>query len=232
MTARTIETIGSVDIDKFDGESTIFFASGMSIDADGAPTAYHQNNEMALDDLANAGSPGDWWGIATNESGEPFIQEDQDPAPGYYVSCTALENETKEEWDQTRWPNASIVPYVVVPNHDLFEGQMGNFCYVVNFANGKGCGAILGDIGPDDEAGEGSIALADLLEIPSEPRTGGVDKNVVYIIFPKTSEGWPVDLDRIQSRASELFKNWGGFAKLRMAGYEMVSEGTRNQKDQ
>jgi hypothetical protein len=84
MTARTIETIGGVNIDKFDGESIIFFASGMNIDADGAPTAYHQNDDLALDDLANAGSEGNWWAIATNEGGEPFIQDDDSPAPGYY----------------------------------------------------------------------------------------------------------------------------------------------------
>jgi Fungal chitosanase of glycosyl hydrolase group 75 len=229
MTARTIETIGGISIDKFDGESTIFFASGMNIDADGAPKAYHQNDDLALDDLANAGSPGNWWAIATNEGGEPFIQDNDSPAPGYYVSYTALEDKTKENWDQTKYPDASIMPYVVMPGHDLFGEKMGDFCYVVNFANSKSCGAILGDIGPDNEIGEGSIALADLLKIPSDPRTGGIDKDVVYIIFPKTSEGWPVDLDRIQSKASKLFKDWGGFAKLEKAGYSMVN---KDQKDQ
>ena len=40
----------------------------MTIDADGAPNAYHPDN-TGLDDLANAGTPGRWEGLAKDAEG-------------------------------------------------------------------------------------------------------------------------------------------------------------------
>mgnify|MGYP001081052351 FL=1 len=42
----------------------ICFESGMSIDADGSPKAYHPKN-IGLDDLKYAGKNGKWWAVAT-----------------------------------------------------------------------------------------------------------------------------------------------------------------------
>lgn len=40
----------------------------------------------------------------------------------------------------------------------------------------------MADIGP--HPGEGSIAMADALGIPSSPKHGGVDSGVTYVAFP------------------------------------------------
>ena len=73
----------------------------MDIDADGSPHAYHPNGSPpGLDYLANAGSPGNWWGIATDNqksSGNPVVQDSSDPAPGFYVATTAL-IDTSKSW--------------------------------------------------------------------------------------------------------------------------------------
>src|SRR5580704_6176725 len=78
-----------IPIGQLAGSRAFFYESGMTIDADGAPNAYHPDN-VGLDDLANAGTPGRWEGLAKDADGEPFIQGPADPFPGYYVSATAL----------------------------------------------------------------------------------------------------------------------------------------------
>ena len=65
----------------------------MMIDADGALRAYHPDDASGLDRLDHAGAPGNWWGIVTDDGtpgGEPVVQGDGDPAPGFYVSQTSL----------------------------------------------------------------------------------------------------------------------------------------------
>jgi len=94
--------------------SAFFFESSLSIDADGAPNAYHPDN-LGLDDLANAGAPGSWSGLAADKSGDPFIQGPNDPFPGYYVSATDLSGATKAANDPTRYVDASQIPYIVLP---------------------------------------------------------------------------------------------------------------------
>jgi len=42
-----------------------FYKSELTIDADGAYRAYHPKN-IGLDYLANAGSPGNWWALVTD----------------------------------------------------------------------------------------------------------------------------------------------------------------------
>src|SRR5580704_6936292 len=70
-------------------DNAVLFNAGMDIDADGSPRAYNPVSSKGLDALANAGHPGNWWAIATTNgkaSGEPVIQVDPEPAPGFYVS--------------------------------------------------------------------------------------------------------------------------------------------------
>jgi hypothetical protein len=70
-----------------------FYKSGLAIDADGAARANHPNDQLGLDSLAHAGHRGNWWALVTDNektSGTPVVQGPADPAPGYYVSTTAL----------------------------------------------------------------------------------------------------------------------------------------------
>jgi hypothetical protein len=55
----------------------------------GAAHAYLPSDAPGLDFWENAGQPGNWWGIVTDNglpNGNPVIQTANDPAPGFYIS--------------------------------------------------------------------------------------------------------------------------------------------------
>ena len=215
-------TVANRPVWKWNGLSTVFYKSGMTIDADGAPKAYHPHwkkpdSKQGLDDLENAGKPGNWWALVTDNgkpSGNPVIQKANDPAPSFYISMTALEDTSKARTDPRRYVDSSQIPYIVLPGNHSAGAKLGDFAVVFNRKNGKVANAIYADVGPSNKIGEGSIALADALEIPSSPKTGGVAKDVMYIVFPGSGNGQPRSIDVINTEAQKIFKDWGGMARL------------------
>lgn len=184
------------------------FRSGLKINADGSPKAYHPQN-IGVDYLSNAGKPGNWWGIACDSFGFPYIQSQSDPCPGYFVSTTSLVDSSKKLSDPSRYLDSEKVPFIVVPNGYT---NLGNFAMLLNTKNGHTCGAIVGDVGP--KLGEGSIYLAEQLGINSSPKNGGVDDGILTVIFEATSQGFITDCDRIQAWSHKYFKEWGGVGKF------------------
>jgi hypothetical protein len=63
--------------------------------------------------------------------------------------------------------------------------------------------------------GEGSIALASALGINSDPRNGGIEKGVGYVIYPGSGNGKPRGLNEIVSVSEGYFQKWGGLQMLR-----------------
>jgi hypothetical protein len=195
----------------------IAFSAGMQIDADGSPRAYNRVSSLGLDALANAGHPGNWWGIATNNgrpSGEPVIQGDSDPAPGFFVSTTALENPAFHETQQRRYLDSSTVPFVVLPFGAGMGLKLGDFLLVYNIATGDNDFAIYADVGPRGQIGEGSIALAQSLKVPASPRTGGVSSGILYVAFPGSGRGYQ-DKDVWFDQAARVSSNWGGLERIK-----------------
>lgn len=193
---------------KLAGGTVIFFRGDLAVDADGAPKAYHPtNNRIALDFKAN-GYP---WAIV-RVGGRDYIQTSSDPAPGYYVSQTSLEDRTKREIDPTRYVDADEIPYIVLPPAAMRAGgvRLGDYAVVINKKNGKSSNAIFADIGPRTKLGEGSIALARALGVNKTPKFGGPSADLVYIVFPRSGDGKPKSLEEINSRGTELFSAWGG----------------------
>lgn len=168
----------------------ILFTSGMTIDADGSPRAYAPRGSglRGLDDLDNAGYPGNWWGIATALNGRPIVQDAGDPAPGFYISTTAYVRSGFRATDPRRYLDAETVPFIVVPGplrKRVAPVVLGCLARVTNLQNGRTCEAVVGDIGPATHLGEGSIALAHALGIPSDPRRGGIAVPCIdYTIYP------------------------------------------------
>ncbi len=201
-----------VPIWQLPASQAFFFLSGITIDADGAPNAYHPDN-IGLDDLANAGSPDHWDGIMTDDEGQPLIQGPNDPYPGYYVSCTSLSDRTKPRNDPARYVDASQIPYIVLPGNLARQSgaQLGDFAIVVNLRNGKSSYAIFADVGT---LGEGSIALANNLGIWSDARQGGRRGGILYLVFPGSGNRQPRAVGEIQTAAEKLLEEWGGVAKL------------------
>src|SRR5271154_2337878 len=166
-----------------------FFVSGMAIDADGSPNAYNADN-TGLDDLSNAGHMGDWNGVLADESGNPLVQGPDDPFPGFYISCTALSDRTKNPHDPTRFVDATKIPYVVLPGDIARQtgARLGDFAVVTNLRTGRSSYAIFADIGT---FGEGSVALAANLGIWPDARNGGTRGGVLYLVFPGSGNRQP-----------------------------------------
>ena len=200
--------------------SAFVYAGGMAVDADGAPRAYHPTDRLGLDSLEHAGHPGNWWALATDTgetNGRPVVQQKGDPAPGYYVSMTSLYDATiPNERDPHRFVDAAKIPYVVLPPEGLKQAKLGDFATVVNLKNEKTAAAIVADeSAPGLPMGEGSIALADALGINSNPRSGGVEQGVAFVIYPNSGNRKPRSLEDIAANGQHLFQAWGGIEKLR-----------------
>lgn len=197
----------------------IFYKSGFAVDADGAFEAYHPKSAYGLDSLAHAGHRGDWWALVTTngkKSGRPVIQSQFDPAPGYFVSTTALfDPDNPNIRDPHRYVDAAKIPYIVLHPWALKLARLGDFATVVNLRNGKMASALVADKSSlHPRVGEGSIALADALGINSDPRSGGQAGDVVYLIYSGSGNGRPRDLDDIAANAALLLEAWGGVEKL------------------
>lgn len=186
--------------------------SGMAIDADGSPHAYGPHGVAALDYLANAGHPGNWWGVVTNDSGLPVVQGENDPAPGFYISCTSLVDRSKTKYDPRRYVDSETVPFVTCTRDMKQRGCMLGDVAMVFYGAGE-CAAVVADIGP--HPGEGSIALARELGIPHDPKNGGVSAPAVsYVVFKQSAMGWPRANEDVKAQAEKLFDAWGSFERL------------------
>jgi hypothetical protein len=133
----------------------LLFLDAMTLDADGAPKAYHPNDHdparpnrcpasgLGLDCPANAGYPeGDFAFAACPAGGQVpcdthghALQGPQDQAPGYLVSATSFQ--AQPVWLQKNHVDAAVVPYVALPGGDTFRAA----------ANAAGVSKIAGQIG-------------------------------------------------------------------------------------
>ena len=195
------------------------YLAGLAVDADGAYRAYHPVDRLGLDSIEHAGHPGNWWALATDTGtpkGRPVVQGTNDPAPGYYVSMTSLfDASITDEHNPRRFVDAVSIPYVVLPPEGFKHAKLGDFATVVNLRTGKVAGAIDADeSAPELPMGEGSIALAKSLGIDENPRSGGVEKGVAYVIYPGSGNGKPRTLDNIVSGSQGYFLRWGDLQKL------------------
>ncbi len=207
------QAVRQVPIWRLQDDAAFFFTSGLMIDADGAPNAYNPE-DTGLDDLSNAGQPEHWDGIIADDEGNPVVQGPGDPFPGYYISCTALSDWTKERVDPRRYVDASKIPYIALPGELAHESgaRLGDLAVVVNMRDGRSAYAIFADIG---RLGEGSIALADNLGIWSDARRGGRWGGILYLVFPGSGEHRPMSLEEINERTETLFHDWGGIEHVR-----------------
>ncbi|WP_405970033.1 glycoside hydrolase family 75 protein [Streptomyces sp. NBC_00988] len=95
-----------------------------------------------------------------------------------------------------RYLNAERLPYIVVPaasalwNHREHGVGGGSVAAVVY--RDRVQYAVVGDVGPHDIIGEASYATAKGLGIRTDPRGGGTDAGVTYIVF-KDSQVKPIE---------------------------------------
>ena len=173
----------------------------MSIDYDGAPNAYAPAGFGApLDRLANAGAPGKWWGIVTDERGQPLVQGPGEPYPGYYISTTSLTWPGKTRTE--KYVDSTSISFVALPSvfKDL-GARLGDLVLVEAPLTGRRRWAIWADVGPSKKLGEGSIKLARELgiEASSSRRRG-----ITFTLFLRSGDGRPHPEDEIQRRGDAL----------------------------
>jgi hypothetical protein len=215
---QLIEYVGSVPVYRHTASNAVLWKHGLMVDADGSPRAYSPNPGQGLDYLADAGSPGDWWALVTDNGradGRPLVQKDSDPAPGYYISTTSLQDPAYPQTSTKHWVNASTVPFIVLPlEHHDFGGRLGDFGVVVDLASGKVAYVTVADLGPPHNLGEGSVALAKALGVNPSPKNGGVGNGIAYVFFPNSGDGTVKTAAEIAKAAEAHFKAFGGPARL------------------
>lgn len=166
--------------------------SGMMIDGDGARNIYAPKGfGKPLDYLANAGGPGNWYGVVTDSgkaNGNPVVQKKGDPFPGYYVSATSYEFPGFSRGDPLRYVDSSTVPYIVLPSHWRAQAKgvvLGCKAQIEDTNTGNIIEAVVADFGPKAKLGEASIAAAILCSVSSSPKNGGTaDLRFIYQFWP------------------------------------------------
>jgi hypothetical protein len=105
-------------------------------------------------------------------------------------------------------------PFIVVPGaftHSSDPVKPGDYALVI-FGSSI-YPALVGDVGPNDKAGEASLRIAKEINTLSTPYNRPVsDLKVTYLIFPETADKpfGPPDLEKLQARCETLVKEIGG----------------------
>lgn len=105
-------------------------------------------------------------------------------------------------------------PFIVVPGAFMRGNdpvKLGDYALVI-FGDSI-YPALVGDVGPNDKAGEASLRIAKEINILSTPYNRPVsDLKVTYLIFPDTADKpfGPPDLEKLQGRCETLVNQIGG----------------------
>jgi peptidoglycan hydrolase-like protein with peptidoglycan-binding domain len=208
-----IAEIAGVQVSELASGIAVFYRAGMDVDADGSPHAYNPEN-TGLDVNEDAMDGSEWVGVVTDNDGSPVIQNSSDPAPGFYVSTTSLEDPREAVTKPSRYVDAAKIPYIVIPGGALGRARLGHPTIVLDVFTGRRVKGIVADAGPRDKIGEASMFLAaaimDQRVCPlgdpdssnfSNPRTGGADaKRFLYIILTENPPlMWPLTLGQIDA---------------------------------
>jgi hypothetical protein len=186
----------------WDGEM-IEFTGEMTSCADGSPRAYGPSGctPAPLDYLGNAGSPETgWWGVVTDEDGDPWVQVPGDPLchpyPSLYISCTAYQFPEYPEEDCRAWVNAEVIPFAVIPSSVRMAVEpkfLGCRAEVYDKKTQQSLECVCAEIGPSHHLGEASMAVCQYFGLNPDPKKGGSSdkKRWRYRFFPGTPfENW------------------------------------------
>lgn len=212
-------------------DAYLYVTSRVSIDADGAPNAYHPEN-TGLDHYGNAGWPNEsWWPDVLvpdpADPTKPYVQPDG-PFKGYFVTKTTLADRTSPATDPAKYVDATAIPYIAFPGGFLGlsgTGRMGDLGYAIHLESGRASPFIVADVAPrNDPLGEMSLALASALSgnATVNPRNGAgaPTGDIAYIVFRYSSEvsaakRWPLTADEIKTRVDTLLVDVGGAEAIR-----------------
>jgi len=207
------KSVGSVMLYK-DDKNAVLWKAGLTVNADGSPHAYGPDNS-GLDYTANAGSAGNWWGIYAPPDGQgvPVVQAAYHPAPGHYISTTALVDPTYPENHPDRYVDSERYGFYVIPGGESFC-KLGDVGLALNTKTGDNFYFAMGDIGPSGQIGEGSMLLAKCLGLSHNPKTGGTAERIIAcVVIPNSDPGYR-DWEHKCKLAISLIDAWGGLNHL------------------
>ena len=205
------KTVGGVKVYQEDG--ALIYKTGATVNGDGSPHCYHPDDSQALDYLANAGEPGNWWGVHVDRLGEPVLQSIYHPAPGYYISTTALVDPGYPPNHPEAYIDSERYPFCVVPGGFGEGWKLGDVGFCLNEKTKANMYCATADVGPTNHIGEVSMLLAKCLGLNHDPKKGGTESGIVYVVFPGSDplyRPW----DQKCQIAIDVFAKWGGTARL------------------
>jgi hypothetical protein len=212
-----VKTVDGVKV--YRDQNALVYKTGATVNGDGSPHCYHPDDEQALDYLANAGSPGNWWGIYA-PNGQPVVQSVYHPAPGYYISTTALVNPAQPEDHPDHYIDSERYPFCVVPGNFGQGWKLGDVGFCLNEKTQDNMYCATADIGPANHIGEVSVLLAKCLGLSPDPKKGGTESGIVYVVFPSSDPRylpWGQKCDI----AIDVFDKWGGLSRLQQIAKEL-----------
>jgi hypothetical protein len=160
---------------------------------------------------------------------------------GYLVSQTALQRPViRDVCDITNYVDALTVQAIVLPKRadgrvatpfQQRHAEIGDLAVVMNGNGTQVFYAVVGDLGPHNELGEASVALAGRLLGKTSPPANyqeirgrgpdyegmGWDVELAYVlILPRTGNATEpyMTQDRIDEAGYEAFRRWGGLERL------------------
>lgn len=210
-------------LQRFPGSRAYAYRTGrISVDADGAPNAYHPQ-DRGLDALANAGYPnGGWHSVLVADPADPakpFVQRTGAFA-GYFLSATTLQDRSRAATDPARYVDATAVPYIVFPGGFYAmagTGRLGVLGLARNLSTGETSPMIFADVGPRDHPlGEISVKLAENLggrDVNPRNGRGAPAGPFAYVIFPgsEATPPWPLSAEELQRRTEAELARIGGW---------------------
>lgn len=253
--------IGPVKIFRDAQTQAVAFAAQMQVNTDGAPDSYHPDDIGVTHICNGVSvGPGYTWeakclgqfnqakaehfsgptkvcffAMATGADGVPIIQGDSDPKPGYFVSTTALQQPGQKPRSPQAQLDSNTVPFAVIPSSWQRSGRpgprLGDFGVAWRRSTGQLASFVIGDIGPKNKLGEGSVALHQALG--NDPfvmrfgvrraRQGIGGRDVVYLLFPKSSQpGQKFDAETIDRITAEKLQAFGGIERLKECSAVLV----------
>ena len=221
MKLTKISTVGGLSVYQ-DDSGAVLYKAGCTVNSDGSPHSYAPNDSglSALDYLANAGSPGNWWGVATDAAGEPYVQKAWHVAPGFYVSTTALINPDFPDDHPSRYVDSERFAFSVLPGGQSWF-KMGDVGLALNVQTGDHMYHCAADVGPRDHLGEGSILLSRCLGLNPCPKSGGTSKPIIaWVTLPGSDPGYRPWEEKCRV-AIDRIEKWGGLARLQEASSQL-----------
>lgn len=248
MNVNTDGTLRSYSVDDYWGEKT---ALNNLCNASSDKCSGMTSDQKRARRLATQKAKADGWPIAAIPALKidpqiiPFKEDGRpcDEVDGYLVSATALiKPGIDNRCDVNRYIDSQHLQAVVLPrgprpdpkkprNKSAFQlrgAEIGDLAVVMSGDGTVLTFAVVGDVGPASELGEGTIALAKTLlrkdalplnyrEVRGDTGQRWIPGKTFTLIFPKSRDAKNpyVDQTRIDADAQKLFEAWGGVARLK-----------------